>query len=596
MRLSSTSLLLAGVFAAGAAMFNCSSVQDGSHDEVGADDSAVTGIGNQLGLKLEYDERTSTVRASMHRTLEQGEVLRLQVRRGRLSARSQYQLDCSRLPTASAIPMTFEDEVSSLVGGVPSVTYQGPLVDPSLLATVYSEQWILDHVTPAMLKELETQGADSIVEACVMNGSTIRARVQTSIAYAWDMSDPLLASAPTPDTIKTALRVASNPINGQNSAPGDSNPNLPNSMIGRPIHSMEKYAELCVEELGDIPFFPKKADGTYDTFDCRDFTTGSGASIPGIEAGMVPQAQHDDKGNDTTPAQCDDTKEGSANCWKTCDRPDWRSQGCEPGPTVATAKNDKGTHWVMLCRQPGDSTGDSIASRTSTKTFNDIAMIGHNPKTGKTCFFQNKLHEGKDGGHITHPADVERSREIWDTPKGYCAGCHSSDAFIHSPWIDGAKRSDGTPIVPMMGKHPDFEISWLAAPYSIVNRQAQDEAKVGSAAWPKPKQLISEEASACMACHRIGNGDGMKRFPMWSTGEDGIASTQASGTYDGKIAHRYSPAAQTFEATHWMPPRLEGLDASTWGNSPFAKAVAHIKTCAANENAPGCAWADVPEK
>lgn len=574
-------------------MFNCSA-EGPADDEAAATDSAVTGIGNQLGLRLVYDQTSSTVRATVKRPLEQGEQLRLQVRRGRLSAQSQLELDCNRLPAA---PMVSPTSGHGLLGASPSTTvvaYQGPVVDPSLLATVYDEQWILDHVTPKMLEELQTQGADSIVEACVMNGTTIKARVQTSVAFAWDQADPLLAyhaeSAHEARAIDTTMRIASNDALDAIDAT-----NTPSQALGRPIHSMEKYAEVCVAELGDIPFFPKKADGTYDTFDCRDFTTGSGATVPGIEASMVPQSQHDAQGRDTTPAECDDTKPGSANCWKTCDRPDWRSQTCEPGPTVASAKNDRGTHWVLLCRSPGDYS-DSLATRTSTKTFNDIAMIGHNPKTGKTCFFQNKLHVGNDGAHITHPADVERSRDIWDNPKGYCTGCHSADAFIHSPWIDAAHRSDGTPIVPMMGKHPDFEISWLASPYSVVNRPAMDEAQISGTAWPKPKQLVGEETSACLACHRIGNGDGMKRFPMWSTGEEGIASTRISGTYDGKIAHRYSPAASTFEATHWMPPRLAGLTESSWGDSAFAKAVAHIKTCATNESDPSCKWADVPEK
>lgn len=577
-------------------MFNCSA--NDAAEEVSASDSAVTGIGNQLGLRLIYDQMSSTVRATVRQPLASGDQLRLQVRRGRLSAQSQLELDCGRLAPAPAVPVVVSHAgaASSLTASAqqpPVVSYQGPVVDPSLLATVYDEQWILNHVTPKMLEELQTQGADSIVEACVMSGSTIKARVQTSIAYAWDQADPLLAFHATPssvESIDTSMRIATNDPNVGRAIDAT---NHQDPALGRPIHSMERYAELCVAELGDIPFFPKKADGTYDTFDCRDFTTGSGATIADLEASAVPQSQHDASGNDTTPTECDDTKPGSANCWKTCDRPDWRSQTCEPGPTVASARNERGTHWVLLCRSPGEST-DSLATRTSTKTFNDIAMIGHNPKTGKTCFFQNKLHQGKDGAHVTHPADVERSREIWDNPKGYCTGCHSADAFIHSPWIDAATRTDGSPIVPMMGQHPDFEISWLASPYSVVNRAAMDEAQISGTSWPKPKQLVGEETAACLACHRIGNGEGMKRFPMWSTGEDGIASSQVSGIYDGKIAHRYSPSAQTFEATHWMPPRLAGLDASTWSQSAYAKAVAHIKTCATNENDPTCKWADVP--
>jgi hypothetical protein len=103
----------------------------------------------------------------------------------------------------------------------PTIIYQGPVVEPSLLATVYDQRWIMSHVTPAMLEELQTQGADSIVEACVMSGPEIRARVQTSIAYAWDSSNPLLAGH--------TLTVSSDnaPVNATNTE---------NPMLGRPIH------------------------------------------------------------------------------------------------------------------------------------------------------------------------------------------------------------------------------------------------------------------------------------------------------------------------------------------------------------------------
>ncbi|MCW5811380.1 MAG: hypothetical protein KIT84_10225 [Labilithrix sp.] len=580
MRLSSTSLLLAGALAAGAAMFNCA--PEASEEPPSIDSAAITGTKNHMGLRLVYDKETSRVRATLRRPLAEDEKLRLQVRRGRLSAQSQQELDCMALPEAPAEPPSTANIVVGFLTELATV-YLGPFVDPSLLATVYDERWIMQHVTPKMLEELTTRGADSIVEACVVAGDEVRARVQTSIAYAWDQSDPSLVGHSL--LAAGGGNIASNnPIEATNHA---------NTMIGRPIRSMEKYAELCVDELGEIPFFPKLADGSYDTFDCRDFTTGSGLPIEGLEAAMIPQSQHDASGNDTTPAECDDTAPGSANCWKTCDHPDWRSQTCEPGPTVASARNARGTHWTLLCRSPGDST-DSLASRKATKVFNDIAMIGHNPKTGKTCFFQNKLHEGKDGGHVTHPADVERAREIWDNPKGYCGSCHSADAFIHSPWIDQAKRSDGTPIVPMMGKHHDFEVSWLSSPYSIVNREAMSNARVGDTDWAKPKQLVSAEAAACLSCHRIGDGDGIKRFPMWSVGEEGIASTQSFGNSDGTIAHRYSALGAKFESTHWMPPRLDGLTEATFPLSDYAKAVAHIKKCATNEDAHGCVWADVP--
>ena len=38
------------------------------------------------------------------------------------------------------------------------------------------------------------------------------------------------------------------------------------------IHSVQKYAEACVAELGEIPFFQKTGDGTYTTYSCMDST------------------------------------------------------------------------------------------------------------------------------------------------------------------------------------------------------------------------------------------------------------------------------------------------------------------------------------
>ena len=40
--------------------------------------------------------------------------------------------------------------------------------------------------------------------------------------------------------------------------------------------------------------------------------------------------------------------------------------------------------------------------------YNDIAMIGSNPFTGKTCFFQNALYQ-----HPAFPAALHREIEAW---------------------------------------------------------------------------------------------------------------------------------------------------------------------------------------
>ena len=123
-------LLLVGAIASGCALANCASESDDAEDEVYGSEDDITGANNRMGLKLVYDEDSHHVRATFKRKLRAGEKLRLRVRRGRLSLDSQRELDCSQLPEAPALP---------LEEGATKVTYDGPEVDPSLLASVYTE-------------------------------------------------------------------------------------------------------------------------------------------------------------------------------------------------------------------------------------------------------------------------------------------------------------------------------------------------------------------------------------------------------------------------------------------------------------------------
>ncbi len=597
----SSLLLVAALAASGAALANCGA-PSADDDEPALSDDEINGVNNKMGLRLVYDDASGRVRATLKSKLRSGEKLVMRVRRGRLSMTSQGELDCAQLADAPPLPpRTYSGS---------KVVYDGPEVERSLLASVYTQDWIEGNITPQMIDRLSREGADAIVEACIVKNATrvVRARLQTSIQYAWDESDPNAAEAIGAAGMRSGglhilgtdggLGGDAEAVDGggtttaEAGAPDASAPRPPRE--GTAIQSMEKYAELCVAQLGDIPFFKKKADGSYDTFDCRDFVGESGA-IAGVEGAAIPVTVTDANGADVTPATCDARATNRYNCFAKCDKPEWLFQSCEPGPTVTTAKNDKGTHWTLLCRSTANKDGEeSVDALKKTKTFNDIAMIGHNPKTGKTCYFQNKIFSGTDGAHVPHPADLEKSRHVWDQPKGYCGGCHSAEPFLHTPWIDGALRADGTPIVPKMGVHPDFEISWNASPYSIVNRKAMAAARVGGNSWEIPKQIVSEEAEACTSCHRIGGGKAMRSFPMWAVGEEGLDKfpSGSSGPLQGKL----SDWAKKFENSHWMPPRHTNVTEATWPQSKYAKAVAHIKTCAENNAAPGCVFEAVPEK
>ena len=581
----STLLLLASLAAATSSAFlvNCAAPEEEYEEELSED--AVTGVNNTLGLGLVYDSATSKVKATLKKPLGTGERLFIRVRRGVIKHESQRDLDCGELTEAP--PITKGDALTS-----GKAIYEGPSVSKELvdlLALYNDERWYGGNETPQMRAEVE-KGPDAIVEACVLHNGKVRAKLLTNLAYAWDRGEDLKRQTRTSSRSGTIHF-----LGGDGGVEGEEEPGEiddgsdagagPTNLPEGPAYNTIDYANICTQELGEIPFFKKIGDGKYETFDCRDFVGSNGdepgGAIEGVEGAVIPLTVDDQPQTECSEGR---TSSRSYDCVDKCDNAMWltasshtglgRKAACQPGVTVTTAKNDKGTHWVLLCRKVDNSNGESMMK---TKVFNDIAIVGSNPRTGKTCFFQNKENIGNDGSRVTHPGDVARSSAIWPaTPSSYCTkNCHAADAFVHSPWIDQAKRSDGKPIVPMMGEHPDWPISSLDAPYKLVNGPAQGF-EVG-------KQLVSEDAAPCTTCHRVA-GKAFAEFAEWSTGE--------GEAYFSKITDSY----KTFEKSHWMPLRLDGLTAENFPTSKWGVAVKHIRTCMDNPSAEGCEFVDVPQQ
>jgi hypothetical protein len=573
-KLRSFGLLVAIASAAMAPfLINCSSP---SESEEGESEGALTGVDNKLGLALTYDEQSGSVTATLKESLKPGESLKIRVRRGTPQLDDEAKLDCDAIQTAN--PITGEGSKEKAPIG--KVVYQGPKVEKDLIDLIHvydDHRWQTD-IAWAKTKSDEIAakgGPKALVEACVMRPGKAAIKLQTNLEQAWD-----LAAQDEEDVKAGQVSGSSLHFNA-----GDGGTTRPRAE--RALESMEQYGQKCVDELGEIPFFKKLGRGKYDTFDCRDFVgTGAGhepAEMAGVEGSLIPLTK-----DDQPVTKCDgegpngQKPGGGYDCVKKCDKAEFLSEGCEPGPTVTHAKNDKGTHWVLLCRKVA---GGEQVGWTKTKKFNDIAMIGNNPKTGKTCFFQNTINSGIDGEHVPHPADRQKSRTMWDGPKGYCfQSCHGTDAFISTPWINSAKRGNsGKPVVPMMGFDPDYEISWLESPYYVINMDPQG--------WTIPKQLVSDDAGPCISCHRAGGENWIRQFANWTTGNAAGGGEIGNGdSYWDKITNTY----KAFEKSHWMPMRLDGINAQNWATSKFGKAVEHLNKCNANSDDPACVWADVP--
>jgi hypothetical protein len=392
----------------------------------------------------------------------------------------------------------------------------GPIVDQQLTVPFYKgDQWM--NPTPEMIAEA-AKGTDSIIDVCIMDGQNVVWQAERDLFEAWD--DARLEG-----------------IGGKADDP--SGEQRINSPVG--------YGQKCVQELGEIPFFEKLGNGDYGTYDCLNSTP-------------IPMTITADNGSVESPQTGTVSK---------CDNPQYIYSLCEAGPRVATRINEQGTRWTLLCRK-------SVGGYASNQ-YNDIAMIGSNPFTGKTCFFQNALYQKKDGGNIPHPADRNKSANLWAGVHGglgsgiQCGKCHDADAFIHSPWIDGAKDSNGRPIVPKMGVDPDMALGANDTPYAIVNRRGQG--------WTMPKMITAPEADACTKCHRMADGQWKTDWLRRLEGEDSAWNSITT-------AHGLKP-----ENKYWMPPDHTFASTDEWNSSDAKKAIDFMQSC----SGAACGLKAIPE-
>lgn len=206
------------------------------------------------------------------------------------------------------------------------------------------------------------------------------------------------------------------------------------------------HAQTCQAALGRIP-----------TWACKD-----GVEIPihvdGVRVGATPE---------------------------TCDDKDLKG-ACIVGSYVGelTGTNLDGTpkpdvNWVYFCRRDDDF----------------AQMIGHDTATGATCFFELQngympLVDGVPEGKVPGLDDPDYEK-AWKRPEAIaiqeCNSCHSPDPFIHTPFVDAARRPNAPerPVVPMVAT-PD-------SPYFVVGD--------AFAAWTF--DYVEFDDNACTTCHRM---------------------------------------------------------------------------------------------
>ncbi len=272
-----------------------------------------------------------------------------------------------------------------------------------------------------------------------------------------------------------------------------------------------------------------------------------------------------------------------------CDAPAWLGSG-KPGHqcydatfirsiTVAGKPDFLG---ALLCRH-------KLTSSANETDFDDVAMILHNSKSGKTCWFQTQ--EGiiapgppeviaKVDGRAVPAPHTAAATAFWLKPsevaKKKCAQCHDNGPWMNSLWL-----------------HSQFDLRDHPA-----NKYETPGDQFASPIWPKTDDFVTvasaglegtdaaltpeEQAKQktlppCTGCHKLS-----ARI-TWNAGAPLPYNFNYHGWFDRTVGKNRPPQADTltaatYEFTHWMPTVSRPGTAAAH-DKLYAKHLAELKKC-----------------
>lgn len=263
----------------------------------------------------------------------------------------------------------------------------------------------------------------------------------------------------------------------------------------------------------------------------------------------------------------------------TCDRPSLLPQPdaqspCVPGSRALVLRDDQTAQVSAICRK-------QVARPAGSPLFDEINVISHSLKNGKTCWFTAKAQAplteaaGIDGRWVPSPSTLARrpqppspagqasvralpADKLWLTPaqvansQPACIRCHDSGPFMYSPYIAQTTQLPGDPLGAYEPKAigEDFKKAWASLhAFGITTR-----------------------GNTCTACHRVGNMNSCQVAMAQSTG----SAPQAGGDAWSK----------KYPQSHWMSPG--NLHSQAQWNAQFADSLKQLAACCENPKGAGC--------
>jgi hypothetical protein len=299
-----------------------------------------------------------------------------------------------------------------------------------------------------------------------------------------------------------------------------------------------EYGRQCAEQVTEVP-----------AFDCM-----AGEEIPiTVDGKPVPPQP--------APAECDRPS--------LLPQHDAGSQGqCVPGSRALVLRDDATAQISAVCRK-------QVARPAGSPLFDEINLISHNLKNGKTCWFTAKAasplaaDRGIDGRRVPSPstlkpvprgagADGLPADKVWLTPaqvansQPACVHCHDSGPFMYSPYIAQTTKLPGDPFGFYEPKAigEDFKKAWASLhAFGITTR-----------------------GNTCTACHRMGNMNSCR-----------VAMDQSTGRAPQEGGDEWS---RRFPQSHWMSPG--NLHSRAQWDEQFSDSLRKLAACCADPQGAGC--------
>jgi hypothetical protein len=259
----------------------------------------------------------------------------------------------------------------------------------------------------------------------------------------------------------------------------------------------------------------------------------------------------------------------------TCDRPSLLPQTnaagqpaqCVTGTRALVLRDDKTAQISAICRKKEPRPPGS-------PLFDEINVVSHNLKNGKTCWFTAKTQNGQpiDGRWVPSPSTFTRKAppaspdgmpakaadSVWLTPhqlvtqEPACIRCHDSGPFMYSPYIAQTTKLPGDPF-------------GFYEPKAI----GEDIKR----AWASLNAFgITTRGNTCTACHRMGNMNSCQ-----------VAMQQSTGNAPQQGGNEWS---KRFPQSHWMSPG--NLHSQAQWNEQFADSLKRLAACCENPQGAGC--------